>query len=205
MPESKHMPSLPADVKLELELDPATYADADTIKAVASVFPDDVKANISKVALLSGPAFGEPYIVLTISVAIGRGVAWAADKLLGPTFEKIGNWLCDAVKAYLDHRKRVPPAVGLWAVLDQLEVRISIETSSLLSWNDEEQQFRALAGYILDGLSEVTSRNAQRVTLLWDPDLNRWVFCDIWPKDMHSIHKWYIFDPRTGKWISEDL
>src|SRR5208282_2263666 len=135
MPESKHMPSLPPDVRLELKLDPPTYSDADTIKAMASVFPEGLKPNIGMVALFTEPAFGEPYIVLTIWGAIGAGAAWAANKLLGPTFEEIGNRLRDAVKAYLDHRKRVPPAVGVWAVLDQLEVRISIETSSLLSWN----------------------------------------------------------------------
>jgi len=62
-----------------------------------------------------------------------------------------------------------------------------------------------LAQYILDGLSEVASRNAERVTLRWDPEFGRWVFCDIWTKDMSRNREYYIFDPRSGKWIKKKL
>jgi len=169
---------------------------------MSDAFPEDVRPRITLVAHLTESAFGgAAYIVLTI---LG-GAAWAANKVLGPTFEEIGNRLRDAVKACFDRRNRVPPGVGLRLTLSGIEVRISIETRSLLSWKNEERRFAMLAQYILDGLSEVASRNAERVTLRWDPEFGRWVFCDIWTKDMSRNREYYIFDPRSGKWIKKKL
>jgi hypothetical protein len=197
------MHSSPAGVKLQLTVDLAAHSDAGTIKAMTEVFPEDIRPSISVVVHLTESSVGgAAYIVLTI---LGGGLAWLANKVLGPSFDEIGNRLRDAVKAYFDRRKRIPPGVGLQLTLQSVEVRISIDTRSLLSWKDDEQHFRMLAQYITDGFGEVTSRNAERVRLRWGPELNRWVFCDIWTKDMISSYEYYVFDIRSGKWIKKHL
>jgi len=154
------------EIKLQLALDPASGGDLETVDAMVRVFPLEIRPSISTVFHLTESALGAAYIVLTI-IAVG---GWVAKKTFGPLLDEIGNRFRDAVLAYGRGGRRQPPGVGLYiGKFENVEVRISIPTESLLSWKDEEGQFKKLAEYIIEGFGEVTSRKAERVTLMWDP------------------------------------
>jgi len=190
------------EIKLQLALDPATGGEQATADAMAGAFPLEIRPNITTAFHLTESAFSAPYIALTI-IAVG---GWVAKRMFAPLLDEIGNRFRDAVFAYGRRARCQPPGVGLYiAQIENIEVRVSIPTESLLNWKDEEGRFRELGEYILDGLPEVTSRRAERVTLMWDPDLRAWVFCDIWPTDMSSTYDYYIFNPRSRTWEKRSL
>lgn len=188
----------PAGFKLDLTLDVDAASDPETVNEMLKAFPREVRPTVSEKLLLSD-ASSIPLVVLCVLLPAG---GWALTRMLGPIFDEVGIWIRDAARAYRQRRMLAPPGVGMYIRWrgDPMEVRVSVEEKSLLSWTDPKQRFQQLREYLDNGLGEVFSRNPDWVLVRWDPGRESWIFVQILPIRRDRCD-WYRFDPESGKWI----
>ena len=188
---------------LRLALDPKTHSDDQAVKAMTDAFPVGIRPRVSvHVQLTESIAGGQAYMVLSV---VGATFAWLANRLLGPTFDELGSALRDAVKSRLGGRHSPPGGIGYWLEVGGVDVRIGIDTTSLLSWNDAGAQFRMLSRYLTEWLPRISHLNPERIWVSWDARLMQWTFVQMWPKDMNSSHEYYLFDLATETWLKKSL
>lgn len=195
----KNMDSSALPFKLQLTLDLPTHSDADTVNEMLDAFPAEIRPSVGMKLLLSDSS--APYIVLTVLA----GIAWITKRILGPLFDELGNYLRDAIKAYLKRGKHAPPAIGLYISVEgteDFEVRISIETKTLLGWDDAEPHFKDLREILAKGLKDVASKKPSWVSLEWDPQYGEWVFIQIFRSSSSGFNYW-IFDRKQRKWVEK--
>ncbi len=187
--------------EVSVVLDLPAYSDSECLKAIIAAFPEEQKPRVLG-RVQEDITGGRDFIGLLVT---GGGLAWFAKKVLGPSLDELGIRLRDALKAYFEKRKRKPALVTLSFASDEIEIHVEIDSDALLSFPATAETFQRLAPMILSEADKGSFVEAEKVTLTWDTQKGRWLFYQIWPKDMIRTGLYFEFDPELCEWKEKKL
>ncbi len=59
-------------------------------------------------------------------------------------------------------------------------------------------------GMFIQGIPQEILKSSKQVSIYWDDDRQRWIYCEAWPKDFTS-GEYFLYDVEMEEWRKKKL